>query len=117
MITSDSLNRVLWDSRRIGGRGLRPSGHQPSTLSTVIGRKCKEQTTSLKYSRQTEILPSCSISTTSCPPETATGEERDALLEQLDEIEYEAGRDYQRVRRQIDDFLKRRGVGANWTEG
>ena len=40
--------------------------------------------------------------------ETATGRERDALLEQLDAIEYEAGRDYQRVKRAIDNFLKRK---------
>ena len=40
--------------------------------------------------------------------ETATGDERDALLKQLDEIEFEAGRDYQRVKQAIDNFLKRK---------
>ncbi len=40
--------------------------------------------------------------------ETATGKERDTLLERLDEMEFKAGRDYQRVKRRIDDFLKRR---------
>ena len=45
--------------------------------------------------------------------ETATGEERDTLLEHLDAIEFEAGRDYQRVKRQIDEFLRRRNPAFN----